>query len=78
MILDRSCDINGCNSPVEFVKGQNFNSSEGIITVYFLRCLSQHYYMKYKENIETKITAVQDRDSDSNFVQPELPFGDEL
>lgn len=78
MILDFSCDFNECNSPVEFVKGQTYQSTNGPITIYFLRCLNLHYYIKYKDEVELLVEPQEPKEININFIQIELPFEDEL
>lgn len=82
MILDFGCDIKDCDSPVEFVKGANYQSLGGAVSILFLRCLTGHYYMKYKEDVpelqffalkinETELIQIDDN---PELIQDELPF----
>lgn len=75
MILDSPCDVDGCNSPVEFVKGQTYQSTGGAVTMVYLRCLNQHYYLKYKEELlDLEMSFKQE--SEEAYEQTELPFED--
>lgn len=68
MIVDFPCDIENCTAPVEFVKGQKYQSTNGVVTIFFLRCLNQHYYMKAEDN------SVAVEQIETTWHQPELPF----
>ena len=73
MIVDFACDVDGCDAPVEFVKGKNFHSTEGIVTLYFFRCLNQHYYMKYKEELDS-FESKPGAPFEDEYEQEQLPF----
>lgn len=67
MIVDFPCDIENCTAPVEFVKGQKYQSTDGVVTIFFLRCLNQHYYMKAEDDYSAT-------ELEWDWHQPELPF----
>lgn len=75
MILDSACDVEGCNAPVEFVKGQTYQSAGGAVTMCYLRCLNKHYYLKYKEELLDLEMSFKP-EPDEAYEQSELPFED--
>lgn len=77
MILDFGCDIKSCNAPVELVKGANYQTINGVVNVLFLRCVQQHYYMKYREDIQELQIVSLKFDDETGYYQPELPLEDD-
>lgn len=79
MILDSGCEVGNCSMPTELVKGQNYKTSNGITTIYFIRCASNHYYMRLRTELEESMDSTNHPFSDNQddlFFQDELPFGE--